>query len=420
MKFLGFNSEGEWSSRQKFLLGLVVVVLAVLARLVLGRVTVGNFDTDSGRMVAQIVDQGKSVYANTTRYNYGPWWSWILWLLWQPAKHLAFPNAFHFCITAFLTMVDVAIAWVLAKRFSARTAFFFLLNPVSILITGIHGQFDNLAILVGLLAWMIITPANAKPSLSRFLAAALLVGFSISIKHILAFFPLWVLFCPSFGSLRRRVTFPLVAYAVFVLGFLPWIGDPASLHGIIHNVFLYKSDAQAGIMPILVNLLIPVDHIRDSLPAPWNQLAGMSTMLAWVLSILWLGWWTGQRRPNDLFFVYLVGLVGLSSAMADQYLAIPLVACAVFYRRWPVWLYTIMATLTLAFSNNNLGGRIAFHLHWTVFDSKIPMYPQAQLWLIVLLVVLFFRPRAETRPVGVSPPDSAEPDGNRAVGQTGP
>jgi hypothetical protein len=379
-------------SRRNLFVGFGCVVSAVLVRLVLGRFTNGNFDTESSKIVAQILDQGQSVYANTDHYNYGPWWSWILWVLWRIANHLAFPNAFHFCITAFLTVVDLATAWVLAARFSPRAALFFLFNPVSILITGIGGQFDNIAVLLGLVAWIVMTSEETKTP-RRFYIGALLVGLSISVKHILAFFPMWVVLCPSFGPLRHRIAFLIVAYAVFVLGFLPWIGDPASLNGIYHHVFLYKSAAAAGIMPILLDLLFPFGHISENLPAPWsNMMIFLPSMAAWAFSIFWLGWWTGRRRPADLFFIYLLVLVGLSSAMADQYLAIPLVACAVFYRCWPVWIYTAMATLHLVFSNNNLGGRIAFHFHLDVFAGKIPMYPQAQLWLIVLIIILFLRP----------------------------
>jgi hypothetical protein len=421
MTFLKSIRQLECVSRRNLLIGLGAVALAVLSRLVLGRITVGNFDTDSYKVVAQLVDDGKSVYANTSRYNYGPWWSWILWLFWRIANHLAFPNAFHFCITAFLTVVDVAIAWILAVRFSPKAALFFLLCPVSILITGIQGQFDNLAVLLGLIAWIIITPKETKPSFCRFFAGALLVGLSISVKHILAFFPLWVMLCPSFGSLRHRMIFPLVAYAVFLAGFLPWVGDPASLNGIVHHVFLYGSDTRVSLMTTLVNLLFPFKDISDNLPAPWDRIMGhLPGMAAWAFSIFWLGWWTGRHRPTDLFFVYLLGLVGLSASMADQYLAIPLVACAVFYRCWPVWLYTAVATFHLVFSRNNLGDYLASQFHWAVFNANIPMYPQAQLWIIVLLILFFLGSSSDARSPGVSSSKPADADGNSTTVQTGP
>jgi hypothetical protein len=130
-------------------------------------------------------------------------------------------------------------------------------------------------------------------------------------------------------------------------------------------------------------------------------------MAAWAFAVFWLGWWTARHRPADLFFIYLLGLVGLSSAMEDQYLAIPLAACAVFYQCWPAWLYTLMATLNLAFSPSNLGPALDPLFHSTIFSARIPMYPQAQLWLIILVIILFLRPSSDARSLCVSPPEPA-------------
>ena len=54
-----------------------VLVAGTIARFWAG--TLGhNFDFDSYRVVADLMAQGKNVYASTDRYNYGPVWFTVI------------------------------------------------------------------------------------------------------------------------------------------------------------------------------------------------------------------------------------------------------------------------------------------------------------------------------------------------------
>jgi hypothetical protein len=346
--------------------------MAILARLAFGARSPGNYDIESYKVVVRLIETGQSVYANTARYNYGPLWSWLLWCLWKLAGLFTSANAFHFCVSALLTLVDMALAFILARRYTPQAALFFLTCPISILITGVHGQFDNLAVLVGLCAWLLIEPDEPERPLGRLMVGAALLGLSISIKHILVFFPLWILLCPRFGSWPRRVMFVGVAWLVFALGFAPWLADPASRNGIVEHVLLYRSKENLGIMSQFASLLMTLGRVVS-----WKPIVHSLPMACWCLALMVIGWWTGQQRPRELFFAYLVAMVGLSPAMADQYLAIPLVACALAYRYWPVWLYSAVATVYLLCSRDNLA---LFHLPFILF---LP----AQLCLLLLLLM---------------------------------
>jgi hypothetical protein len=62
-----------------------------------------------------------------------------------------------------------------------------------------------------------------------------------------------------------------------------------------------------------------------------------------------------RRRPDELFWYYPVALVVFSIAWAEQYLAIPLVTCAVFRASRATWLYVLAATSVLLMSPHYAG-----------------------------------------------------------------
>ena len=63
----------------------------------------------------------------------------------------------------------------------------------------------------------------------------------------------------------------------------------------------------------------------------------------------------GRTAPRAIFLVYLVLLVAVSPTIANQHLAIPLVACAVHWRNPFAWAYVGVATLALLASPDNVG-----------------------------------------------------------------
>lgn len=138
-------------NRSSLVFGIVVTLGVILRVLVAFRDY--NFDVESYRIVADLVAQGKNVYANTPRYNYGPIWFHILSYLdrspWFPSSAVW---ALRWKVTFFLTGVDLGIAILLLRWFGTLPAVLFFLNPISIIITGYHSQFDNLAVLIGLLS----------------------------------------------------------------------------------------------------------------------------------------------------------------------------------------------------------------------------------------------------------------------------
>ncbi|UKI30108.1 MAG: hypothetical protein L6W00_19200 [Lentisphaeria bacterium] len=102
-------------NRRGLLIFLLVALLSLLVKVLLA--TRGyNYDFESYTIVAELVEEGKNVYAETFRYNYGPIWFYVLWLLKMISGSL-----FRYSLPFFLGVVDICIAGIL-WRFRYRAA----------------------------------------------------------------------------------------------------------------------------------------------------------------------------------------------------------------------------------------------------------------------------------------------------------
>jgi hypothetical protein len=303
-----------------------------------------NHDLVSYGIVASLVQAGQNVYAHTTRYNYAPLWACLLAGLKQVSDGLPFagPEKFHLTVAGFLAVADVAIAAILASAYSYGAGLFFLCSPVIVLLTGYHSQFDDLALLFGLVSWLLIRRGPVTPA--RIALAGLLGGISLGLKQVLFLFPVWVLFWPGLGRIRRRIGYTVIAYGFFALSFLPWATNPPSRAGIVQNVFRYRSESLLSAIRMLVprRLLTPAS-------------GGESTvlMLVWIVVLIGAGLVVARRDKGELLPMYLLVMFGCSPALVDQYLAIPMLACAILFTSWPVAALTGTATLALLTSPAN-------------------------------------------------------------------
>ena len=296
-----------------------------------------NYDLDSFGIVASLVLHGKSVYANTSRFNYGPLWAFILAGLKQLSNLLPAMGgeAFHVAVAAFLGIADVALAAILAARYRYGAGIFFLCCPATILLTGYHSQFENFALLAGLASWLLIRSGSPAPR--RLVFAAALQGVSLIIKHLLFLFPVWVLFWPKLGNWRKRVAYVVIAYGIFGLSFLPWMLDPPSRGGIYHNVFQYRSEFRLSLSRLVVSFH-PFTHVSPAVSAV--------LLWGWIAVAIAAGWMVA-RGKDDLFPMYLLAMFAFSPALVDQYLALPLLAVAILYTSWPSWALTGVAIVAL-------------------------------------------------------------------------
>lgn len=323
---------GAGTRRPEGALGPLLIALiaaGIVARFLLPALG-HNFDFESYRIVGDIVTGGGNVYAETTRYNYGPVWFLVLGAARALAALTAQPEvAYRFLIVAVLTAADIAIAFILRREYGDRVALIFFLNPVSILITGFHNQFDNLAIAVGLAAMQHAARAEADGNRPRWLASLGLLGLALTIKHIFFLLPLWLAFRAK--TWAARLIALVLPVAIFLASFLPFL---AARDGIVRNVFLYRSFPNGLLFRELADAIPPA--------------------LLLILGLAAVGYLLRKRPLFEGALLYLVALVVLSPAMANQYLAIPMPAVAALMNPLHA-LYTLAATLIIASNPDGLG-----------------------------------------------------------------
>jgi len=316
--------------------GLAIFIIAALIGVALRFALAAyghNFDIASYRIVADLVANGKSVYAETERYNYGPIWFHVLHfldLLPSPSPDPLW--ALRWKVVAFLTGVDIIIAALLFRRYGVLVAILFLLNPISIIVTGYHSQFDNLAVLVAILAARLIGDRETSSDFKK-ISGFVLIGVSLIIKHITFMFPIWLFF--GFQSRRLKILAVLIPYGLFLLSFVPYF---RSVSGIVHHVFLYHSIPNGPFWKE-----IAPDFVANKVALPLFFLAAM-----FLVGLYWR-----KRSAPESLWLYLTSLVVFSSSIANQYLAIPVSAISVSWNPF-YGIYTLFATFYLAGSHDGL------------------------------------------------------------------
>jgi hypothetical protein len=216
-----------------------VVLLGTLIRLYLAFVPFGNYDMESYYIAAEAAARGENVYAVTYRYPYSPIWFWILgWLKKVQMTMPAIP--LHGLVRSWLTLFDLMIlcvvlliAWV-EKVSLIRTSVFFFLNPVSFLLTGFHGQIENMTVFF-LLVGIYVSMRWGKDTIGGKVILWLSSSFALFIKHNVAY-QLVVFVNYSIKRLWVRGVLFGVSAVGFLALFIPYWSEADS---IVKRVFLF-------------------------------------------------------------------------------------------------------------------------------------------------------------------------------------
>lgn len=295
-----------------------------------------NFDWESYCIVGEIAGHFKNVYTRTHRYNYGPVFLCIQGFLYNLACIKGSYNEmmYRVLMVSALSAADLGIMIIMAKRYSIRAALIFFLNPISIIITGFHNQFDNIAILLALCTLFFY---NEEEKFNRRdIGFVLLFALCLMTKHILFLVPIFLLMNPRL-CFKKKIMYACVPVGIFLMSFVPFLTCVEALQGILNHVFLYRSSNNFPLLHIVLEAI--------AVPKSW-------WFIIYIIFMLMTAFMIRDYTYERQLLIYLIAMVTFSSAIANQYLVIPMVAVCVFDVKWLRYGYMIVNMLYLAIDYN--------------------------------------------------------------------
>lgn len=369
-----------------------IAFFSLLAKLLIA--TVGyNFDVESYKIVGDLVTEGKSVYANTKRYNYGPIWMMIIGFftkIIQLIKGNSDHLTLHLMVSGLLAITDILLAKITRRVYSARASILFLLNPVSLFISGYHAQFDVLAVLLGVVSMLYLISSIENDNVP--LKAGGWMGLSLMTKHLWIFILPWVFFSKHAGKWKQRIIYCALSATLFAAGFLPFIFHEPSRAGIVKNVFKYNFDEGYALFPYIMER---IPFVEAFLQAFKNETGFSPYRLFMIIALLTLGFIWRSKPLKELFPLYLAALVAFSSIAGDQHLAIAVLPAVLFIRHWEMKAFFILTFFYyLIITHTNVAFYIGAAMkenEWmrtTFFPvvGKVINFKWAQVFLLILII----------------------------------
>lgn len=302
-----------------------------------------NYDFESYCIVGDLAGHFHNVYAETARYNYGPIFFCFLGLLYRISFLVSKDPTltYRVLVVSALTLADLGIAFYIADRKNIKYALVFFLNPVSIIITGFHNQFDNIAVLSALYSLYFYN--EEKEIGKKDYLFILFMTASLMIKHILFLIPVFILLKKGL-PLGKKIMYAFCPPLAFLIGFVPFaLSSRAAFDGILYNVFLYRSSNNAPLLWYLYKLINYPQYL--SFPI-------------YIIIMCILGFVIRKTDFDYCLMVYLIAMVAFSSAIANQYLVIPMAALCIL--KLDVWNYIYMSAMTVfLFLNKNGFGQLS-------------------------------------------------------------
>lgn len=326
------------------LLGLIGTALSLRIWLALRANDI--IDIQNFQLVAQTV-KGQGVFAlysqTPGQYPYPPLWIWFALAAEQLDQWGVITFSLAIRLPAIVAdAICVYFIWIWWKNdnpvYSWFAALFYAVNPISLIITSLHGQFDALPALFVVIS--LYTLHRHQTSLS-----AVMLGLAIATKSFpFLFLPVFLFALPS---KRARIRYMVIALAPVAALLLPFILRIPS--AVVEQLFGYSGVGLLGFLVVVRSVY--VFRMGDHLPYELTQaLISLSKWVFLTLYALWLPWAIRRR------ILPLLGAVGILSlfylfygGISPQYLVWMLPLLLILPQRSLFWMliYTLSGTLAL-------------------------------------------------------------------------
>jgi hypothetical protein len=335
------------------------------------RIVVSNYGYNHDFLMHQknmeLLKNGESFYGYG-KYNYSP--LWVNLLLFLDSISLSFIDyqpVFRLKIILLLSLVDFLIFFLLCKNYSTKIGLLFFLNPISIFITGFHNQFDNISILLAFVAILIYEKYKSN---YQFLISLIILGISICAKQIFFFFPVWLAIKEK--KIYKKILIIFIPYFLFLISFKNYF--PTELNYILENVFQYKSYNNGPFWGMFTPKIIYMY---------------VDKKILFFISMILLGFLFENKNLREVFYFYLITIVVFSSAIVNQYLAIPLLTMAIYWNN-KYLLYSILSCLLFLVDGDALNiNFLRDFFEWNLRSTRIVYYPIILLLLFGFLETIF-------------------------------
>lgn len=230
------------------------LLVSVLVKLMIAAVFYGNTDMIYWEQHVRLLKEGGSLYVSGRAiYPYTPLWAWIIF----GVDHIAvlFHLSFFFAERVLIIVADVVMATLLytilkrragGERAALTNTAYFALNPVSVLISGYHGQFDNIVFSFVLLIILLESRRVMSPWLNY-----VLLGLANALKQVIAVVLPFFFFAAK--NLKQRLLLVVTVVAAFIAPFVyDLLRTPRQ---VLDNITAYNSWYNYGYVRLITDLL---------------------------------------------------------------------------------------------------------------------------------------------------------------------
>lgn len=346
---------------------IIIIILGIFLRLYLANGS-HNFDITSYQKDINIFNNGGNIYVEQTAYNYSPFLFILLGILGKIQQFLHF-QSFPFYIRTFITFIDILTTIILFKlalknKLSViKTVGLFFLNPISIIISGHHGQFENISILFLLFAIYLYQGKYFRNKI-LFISSILTIG--LIIKHIIIY-QIYLFYLHVFKNKIKATLVFLFSCFIFLLTFLPFILE--GYHQIITQVFKYGGlGGLYGVTYFIRNFCSNCSTFgfQNEILYKYFFIIGMG------LLCLFLSNKNIIKGSLLLFLLFLAFTPGVGA----QFFILPIALGALQPSRW-YYLYTLIGTLFLLGNFDEMNIQIFQFVNWNT------------VWLFTILWLVF-------------------------------